>query len=90
MSPVQHVIHTTRCAHHYVGGFSLELLNFTTEVGPADTGVAGRSHVVTQRQNYLLDLGRGKGDKISARRGTNTQTRTCQLRTVEELLKSDQ
>ena len=59
MSPVKHVVHTSWCAHHYVRGLSLELLYFTTEIGPSNAGMAGCPHVVTQSQNYLLDLIRG-------------------------------
>ena len=56
MSPVQHVVNSSWCAHHYVRGLSLELLYFATEIGPSDAGMAGCPHVVTQSQNYLLDL----------------------------------
>lgn len=56
MSPVEHVVYTSWCAHHYVRGLSLELLYFTTEIGPSDAGMAGCSHVVSQSQNYFLDL----------------------------------
>lgn len=60
MSPVQHVVHTSWCAHHYVRGLGLQLLYFATEIGSSDTGMAGCTHVVTQSQNYLLDLIRGE------------------------------
>lgn len=58
MPPCKHVKHTSWCAHHYVWGLRLELLYFITEIGPANTGVACCSHVVTQSKNYLLDLRR--------------------------------
>lgn len=37
-------------------GFSLQLLDFTANVGPSDTGIATGPHVVTQGQHHLLDL----------------------------------
>lgn len=74
MSPVQHVKHTARCAHHYVRGFSLKLLNFTTEVGSSNTGVTRCSHVVTQSQDDLLDL----MEKSWYRRVSWTQMRRVQ------------
>lgn len=66
MSPGKHVKHTSWCAHHYVRSLSLELLDFTTEIGPSNAGMAGRPHVVTQSQNDLLDLIRGDGSKTNA------------------------
>lgn len=59
MSPVKHVIHSSWCAHHYVRGLSLELLDFATEVSPPNAGMTGCAHVVAQGKNYLLDLIRG-------------------------------
>lgn len=56
VSPVKHVIHTSWCAHHYVRSLCLKLLYFATEIGSANAGMAGCPHVVTQSQNYLLDL----------------------------------
>lgn len=56
MSPVEHVVHATRCAYNYVRSLSLELLYFTTKVGPSDAGMAGCPHVVAQGENYFLDL----------------------------------
>ena len=56
MSPVKHVEHTPWCAHHYVRGLRRELLYLATEIGPSDASMAGCPHVVTQSQNYFLNL----------------------------------
>lgn len=63
MSPVEHVKHTSWCAHHYVWGLSLKLLYFVAETGPANAGVACCPHVVTQSKNDFLDLMREDGSK---------------------------
>lgn len=56
MSPGEHVIHTTWRAYNYMRGSSRKLMDFMTDIGPANAGMACCLHVVTQRQNNLLDL----------------------------------
>lgn len=58
MSPGEHVIHTPWCAYNYMGSACRELVNFRADISPTDAGVAACLHVVTQRQNNLLDLQR--------------------------------
>lgn len=77
VSSAKHVEYTSRCAHHYVGGLSLELLYFTTEIGPSNAGMAGCPHVVTQSQNDLLDL--MKGDRREKKQKTLVQYNVVQM-----------
>lgn len=77
VSPGKHVKHTSRCAHHYVRGLSLELLDLATEIGPSDAGMAGCPHVVTQSQNDLLDLIRG--DRSKKTKNTLVQENVVQM-----------
>lgn len=58
MSPGEHVVHTSWCAYDYMGSSCREFVNFRADISPANAGMAGSLHVVTQRQNNLLDLQR--------------------------------
>lgn len=63
MSPRKHVEHTSWSAYDYMGSSCREFVDFGADISPANAGMAGRLHVVTQRQNNLLDLQRGDGGK---------------------------
>lgn len=63
MSPREHVVHTSWCAYYYMGSSCREFGNFRADISPANAGMAGSLHVVTQRENNLLDLQRRNGDK---------------------------
>lgn len=65
IAPVKHVKDSSRGSNHYVGHVSLELLHLVTDIGTANAGMAGTTHVVSKGKNHLLDLKLDRSDWLS-------------------------
>ena len=69
ISAVHHVEDASGRAHHDVRGLGLQLFHLVVDVGAADAGVAGCTHVVPQGQDHLLDLFASKAARSQKERG---------------------
>lgn len=52
---IQHIVDTTRCADDDLNT-AFETFHVVTNVRPANASVTGDTHVITECQDYLLDL----------------------------------